>query len=51
MIRRAVFLVAGILCAQSTPEDTFIGVRGRYWAFQKVQPPALIRSPAKMGRY
>ena len=41
MIRRAVFLLAGILCAQSTPEDAFIGARGRFWAFQKVQPPAV----------
>ncbi|MEO8368182.1 MAG: DUF1549 and DUF1553 domain-containing protein [Candidatus Solibacter sp.] len=47
MIRRAVFLLAGILCAQSTPEDAFIGARGRYWAFQKVQAPAVptVRSP------
>jgi hypothetical protein len=31
------------LCAQ-TSDDTFIGVRGRYWAFQKVQRPTAFNS-------
>ena len=36
----AVLSVLGILWAQSN-EETFIGARGRYWAFQKVVRPAV----------
>ena len=38
-MRRLTILVAvGIVWAQ-TADETFIGARGRYWAFQKVVPP------------
>jgi hypothetical protein len=43
-MRRGLWLVVGVLCAQQSPDDTFIGVRGRYWAFQRVERPAGITS-------
>jgi hypothetical protein len=42
MMRRAVIVafLGALVWAQTTPEQTFIGARGRYWAFQKVARPA-----------
>jgi Protein of unknown function (DUF1549)/Protein of unknown function (DUF1553) len=39
--------VFGLLCAQTTPDETFIGARGKYWAFQKVVRPTVpaLRNP------
>ena len=36
--------VFGILCAQ-TPDETFIGARAKYWAFQKVVRPPVPSAP------
>ena len=35
----------GIVWAQAFNPDTFVGARGRYWAFQKVLRPAVPGSP------
>src|SRR5262245_9073243 len=39
--------LTSVLTAQSGREEAFIGARGRYWAFQKVQRPPVppIRDP------
>jgi hypothetical protein len=40
-LQSLVFLGAvGVLWAQAFNPDTFIGARGRYWAYQKVARPA-----------
>ena len=33
-------LAVWLAYAQSSPDDAFIGARGRYWAFQRVERPA-----------
>ena len=49
MVRRVAWLsiLTGALCAQSGSDETFIGARGKYWAFQTVVRPAVpaIRDP------
>src|SRR5438128_2264018 len=41
MKRVLIVAVCGVLWAQGSPDEAFIGARGRYWAFQKVTRPAV----------